>query len=482
MSASRSLLECGASMQASLERLRSWYERSVEAALLARSGQSPPHGQVPEHDALGRKRSSSKRNRPSRLPAPEAPLEDKPPHRRPAAPALPSRVRPTSGAPAAAPAAPADGDVAAALCATAADADVAAVRRRAQGRPAPQPGPPGGALLASVAADLDAAGAAAEPGEEASAVRRGWSAWSAGELRRRGVGPFQWKDRGSPPLRAGEVTGDVAASLGARWPAPAPVSAAGGAVSEEEPASAAASVRGPATHGARSGGSHGGDATHDGAGASSSGSERPKGSARSKGSERTKGSARSKGTLGGRQGLAADGAESAGGGSTQRSAAAGTAPSGMASAAEHRGPPSSSWRRLDHTERFPGIGPPERVAGARAPSLNASAPAAARRMAATLERGRVPGMRSGEGSGAGAGSWAGRSGRAERQTAAGRSGWGDTRGAAFSATEALALERARRGPTPRRATDEDVDACGPHLPLLRGQGAMPAALNKTLLF
>jgi hypothetical protein len=52
----------------------------------------------------------------------------------------------------------------------------------------------------------------------------------------------------------------------------------------------------------------------------------------------------------------------------------------------------------------------------------------------------------------------------------------------FTATEILALERERRGPTPRRSADVDVDSFNPPSMLRRGQGALPAALVSTMMY
>ena len=53
---------------------------------------------------------------------------------------------------------------------------------------------------------------------------------------------------------------------------------------------------------------------------------------------------------------------------------------------------------------------------------------------------------------------------------------------AFSAAETLQRERERRGPTPRRGADADVDSCGPRGPLRKGDGAISSALQRTLLY
>lgn len=427
----QSIVACGARMQQQLERAHAWYTRCLTLAAVA-SRQPSRQAHMPmasntlaasvvsggdarrQSDLRSKLKSRGRRKRPSVKPQAS-------PRAQPA-PVVLSHEAPISSA-VEEPSKPSVADV---LSLTAADADAVTVARRLQSK-TKGAAPSAGAAFKRVVGALDAAGMDAD---EASAVRRGWSSWSVGAMRRRGVEPFEWHARAAPggqgpPLQQREWHGDVSVAAGAAY------------------------------DGRKAGG---------------------------------------------------DAAASAGSSAGQLSARAAThteVHDMLASAGPSRA--SRSLRR---------VAPPAPLAAARAPSRGSASPGEPLGLSSTLrrtERGRSDSVRSrldrsvragasgaamfaqpsphrdgarpgGDGFGQGVPALPlGEAGPAARDARRSSGPWGGARPAAFTATEALELERQRRGPTPRRGADADVDSCAPRGPLRRGDGRLPNSLQCRLV-
>jgi len=434
---------CGSRMDAQLHAAHGWYEGAVERAIAAAGrdevmgGADPGNGPESANSSVARPRPPrSRRSHPRRK------LKAKAAAARPVAEAEAREAEsPPAAAPASQPSLPAIADV---LADTADAADELSLRRRLRDRPRAGD-EPGAGLLRTVAADLSGAGSGRErlsTAEEARAVRAAWAGWSVGELQRRGVRPFGWHAQERPPGRQSQPGSPGRDSAPPARPGGAesarPASAAAPSLVRLSPPRRPRSVVGAPSAAVTARPPAGLDATMRSEPGGRSRGRAERSSWQSRATDRQ---SRAEPPAGGRAG------------------SGGSASSGRGSRGSGPGP------RSDGGERPVGFAP---RAGSVASAGGSSGPGA-----------RVPALPL-------TGPAAAWTGGALRRTAPSRGRGGGGGGLGFSATEALALERGRRGPTPRRGADADVDSsavmAGGRRALRRGDGALPSALHRTLLY